>query len=165
LAKSALGEIHALHGKSPSIVAALAVAPNGPCRHHRIPRRDQVDKKAEDACCVFDCSEILPGILPKLNLHDTGRKDVLKFSAFLREVKKQSPRSVYNKFENVVTFLKAQGIRGLMGKNDWPRFVEEEPEVYEREELETLFAVCDEEERLWYEFFLMTGMRECGDSA
>ena len=28
------------------------------------------------------------------------------------------------------------------------------------EELEKLFAVCDEEERLWYEFFLMTGMRE-----
>jgi integrase len=96
----------------------------------------------------------------KLNLHDIERKDLLKFSAFLREVKKQSPRSVYNKFENVMTFLKAQGIRGLMGKNDWPRFVEEEPEVYEREELETLFAVCDEEERLWYEFFLMTGMRE-----
>jgi len=97
---------------------------------------------------------------PKLNLHDIERRDVLKFSAFLRDVKKQSPRSVYNKFENVMTFLKAQGIRGLMGKNDRPRFVEEEPEVYEREELETLFAVCDEEERLWYEFFLMTGMRE-----
>jgi integrase/recombinase XerD len=57
-------------------------------------------------------------------------------------------------------FLKAQGIRGLIGKNDWPRFVEEEPEIYEREELETLFAACDAEERLWYEFFLMTGMRE-----
>ncbi len=28
-----------------------------------------------------------------------------------------------------MTFLKAQGIRGLVGKNDWPRFVEEEPEV------------------------------------
>jgi len=97
---------------------------------------------------------------PKLNLHDIERKDVLKFSAFLRDMKKQSPRSVYNKFENVMTFLKAQGIRGLMGKNDWPRFVEEEPEVYEREELDTLFSVCDEEERSWYEFFLMTGMRE-----
>src|SRR5207245_1390783 len=97
---------------------------------------------------------------PKLNLRDIERKDVLKFSAFLRDVKKQSPRSVYNKFENVMTFLKAQGIRGLMGKNDWPRFVEEEAEVYEREELETLFAVCDEKERRWYEFFLMTGMRE-----
>ena len=97
---------------------------------------------------------------PKMYLADIDRKDLLKFSAFLRDVKQQSPRSVYNKFENIMTFLKAQGVRGLVGKNDWPRFVEEEPEVYEREELEKLFAVCDEEERLWYEFFLMTGMRE-----
>ena len=43
---------------------------------------------------------------------------------------------------------------------NWPRFVEEEPEVYEREELDTSFAKCTAEERLWYEFFLMTGMRE-----
>src|SRR5262249_58324269 len=35
-----------------------------------------------------------------------------------------------------------------------------EPEIYERDELEALFAACDEDERLWYEFFLMTGMRE-----
>jgi integrase/recombinase XerD len=35
-----------------------------------------------------------------------------------------------------------------------------EPEVYEQEELDKLFAVCDAEERLWYEFFLMTGERE-----
>jgi hypothetical protein len=25
---------------------------------------------------------------------------------------------------------------------------------------DTLFAVCDEEERMWYEFFLMMGKRE-----
>jgi integrase/recombinase XerD len=48
----------------------------------------------------------------------------------------------------------------LVGKNDWPRFVEEEPEVYEREDLDTLFAACDKQEWLWFEFFLMTGMRE-----
>ena len=97
---------------------------------------------------------------PKLHVEDIDRKDLLKFSAFLRDEKEQSPRSVYNKFENVMTFLKAQGIRGLVGKNDWPRFVEEEPEVYEKEELDTLFAKCDAKERLWFEFFLMTGMRE-----
>jgi integrase len=96
----------------------------------------------------------------KLNLTDINRKDMLKFSAFLPDEKEQGPRSVYNKFENVMTFLKAQGIRGLVGKNDWPRFVEEEPEVYEKEELETFFAACNPEERLWFEFFLMTGMRE-----
>jgi integrase/recombinase XerD len=97
---------------------------------------------------------------PKLYLSDIERRDMLKFVAFLREEKNQSPRSVYNKFENVMAFLKAQGIRGLVGKNDWPRFVEEEPEVYEKEELEKLFKACDAAERLWYEFFLMTGMRE-----
>ncbi len=97
---------------------------------------------------------------PKFCLEDIERKDLLKFSAFLREEKEQSPRSVYNKFENVMTFLKAQGIRGLVGKNDWPRYTEEEPEIYEPEELDDLFAACNAEERLWYEFFLMTGERE-----
>jgi len=96
----------------------------------------------------------------KLNLEEIDRKDLLKFSVFLRDEKGQAPRSVYNKFENVITFLKANGIRGLVGKNDWPRFTEEEPEIYEQEELDKLFAKCDSEERLWYEFFLMTGMRE-----
>jgi integrase/recombinase XerD len=96
----------------------------------------------------------------KLYVSDIERKDMLKFAAFLREQKGQSPRSCWNKFSNVMTFLKAQGIRGLMKKNDWPRFTEEEPEVYEKEGLEGLFAACDDDERIWYEFFLMTGMRE-----
>src|SRR5215470_1265047 len=97
---------------------------------------------------------------PKLYLDDIERGDLLKFSAFLRDQKQQSPRSVYNKFENLMTFLKAHGIRVLAGKNDWPRYVEEEPEIYEQEELNKLFAACNREERLWYKFFLMTGMRE-----
>ena len=97
---------------------------------------------------------------PKLYLEDIDRRDLLKFSAFLRDDKDQAPRSTYNKFEILMAFLKAQGIRGLAGKNDWPRFTEEEPEIYEQDELDKLFAACDAEERLWFEFFLMTGMRE-----
>src|SRR5712692_352706 len=96
----------------------------------------------------------------KLNLEDIDRMDLLKFCGFLRDEKEQAPRSVYNKFENLMAFLKANGIRGLAGKNDWPRYTEEEPEMYEKDELGKLFAACDAEERLWYEFFLMTGMRE-----
>jgi hypothetical protein len=64
-----------------------------------------------------------------MNLEEIERGDLLKFSAFLRDEKKQSPRSVYNKFANVMAFLKAQGIRGLVDKNDWPRLVQEEPEI------------------------------------
>jgi integrase/recombinase XerD len=96
----------------------------------------------------------------KQTLDEIDRRDLLAFSTFLRDDKKQSPRSVYNKFENVMTFLKANKIRDLVGKNDWPRYTEEEPEMYEPEELAKLFAACDAEERLWFEFFLMTGERE-----
>jgi integrase/recombinase XerD len=96
----------------------------------------------------------------KERIEQIERKDLLSFSAFLRNEKEQSPRSVYNKFENVMSFLKAQGIRGLVGKNDRPRFTEEEPEIYEQAELNKLLKVCTAEERLWYEFFLMTGERE-----
>ena len=98
----------------------------------------------------------------KLYLHEIERHDLLRFSSFLREEKKQSPRSTYNKFETVMTFLKANGVRGLVGKNDWPRYTEEEPEMYEREELNKLFKACTEEERLWYEFFPDDGHARTG---
>jgi integrase len=48
----------------------------------------------------------------------------------------------------------------LVGKNDWPKYVEEEPDIYEKDELRKLFAACDPEEKLWFEFFLKTGVRE-----
>lgn len=70
----------------------------------------------------------------KLYVTDIERKDLLKFTAFLRDEKGQSARSVYNKFENVMTFLEAQKVRDLIGKNDRPRFTEEEPEIYEQED-------------------------------
>jgi len=56
-----------------------------------------------------------------------------------------------------MTFLKASGVRGLIGKNDLPRYVEEEPEIDEEADLNALFVSCDAEERTWFEFFLMTG--------
>jgi hypothetical protein len=73
-------------------------------------------------------------------VQDIDRRDLLNFAAFLRDEKGQSARSVYDKFESVMTFLKAQGIRGLLGKNDWPRFVEGEPEIYEQDGLDKFFS-------------------------
>jgi integrase/recombinase XerD len=96
----------------------------------------------------------------KVYVTDIDRRDLLKFSAFLRDQKGQSPRSVANKFENVMSFLKASGIHKLVSKNDRPQYTEEEPEIYEQEELDALFKACDEDERIWFKFFLMTGMRE-----
>jgi integrase len=76
------------------------------------------------------------------------------------ELRRRGMLANHKRVARIMSFLKAQGVRGLVGKNDWPRFTEEEPEIYEQEELDKLFAACDPEERLWFEFFLMTGMRE-----
>ncbi len=96
----------------------------------------------------------------KTMVQDIARSDLLQFSAYLRDTKKLQPRTIYNKFESIMSFLKTNGIRGLVGKNDWPRYVEDEPEIYEREELNRFFSACQENERLWYGFSLMTGLRE-----
>jgi len=96
----------------------------------------------------------------KMYVDEIERKDLLKFSEFLRDVKDQAPRSVYNKFENLMTFLKSTGYSRTCGQEDWPRFVEDEPEIYEKEDLDALFRACKPDERLWFEFFLTTGMRE-----
>jgi len=69
----------------------------------------------------------------KARVTDIARSDLLQYSAYLRDTKKLQPRTVYNKFESIMSFLKTNGIRGLVGKNDWPRYVEDEPEIYERE--------------------------------
>jgi integrase len=96
----------------------------------------------------------------KTYLEEIDRKDMLKFAAFLRNEKELEPRTCWNKFNVTLLFLKAQGVRGIVGKNDWPKFVEEEPEIYEKEDLEALFAACTPAEKLLFQFYQQTGMRE-----
>jgi integrase/recombinase XerD len=153
-------ELHALNNgvsvlpekgnEHPSVAAAVA----------GFLEETEITKKPKTTAAYTTALKYFRESCPKLYLHDIDRHDLLKFSAFLRDEKKQSPRSCWNKFANVMTFLKSNGILGLAKKGDWPRYTEEEPEMYEQEELDKLFKACDEEERLWYEFFLMTGMRE-----
>jgi len=92
-------------------------------------------------------------------LADITRKDLLAFTVYCRDELELSPRTVFNKFARVVAFLKANTIK-VHEMGDAPRFVQEEPEIYERKELDRFFAACDAQERTWFEFFLMTGMRE-----
>jgi hypothetical protein len=70
----------------------------------------------------------------KLHLEDIERRDLLKFCAFLRDEKEQAPRTCWNRFSNVMSFLKTQGIRGMAQKNDCRATWEEEPEIYEDEQ-------------------------------
>src|SRR6266852_7565253 len=96
----------------------------------------------------------------KRYLEEIDRRDLQHFTAFLIGKKEHDPRTAHNKLAIVAQFLKANNIPGLLKKGDWPSYVEREPEVYEPEELEGLFAACDLRDRVLFEFFLMTGMRD-----
>jgi integrase/recombinase XerD len=98
----------------------------------------------------------------KSTLESITRTDLLAFKTYLRDKKKQSDRSVANKFISVTTFLKQQKIvvTNLISKNDRPVFTEEEVSVFTDEDLKTFFAACDETQSLWFKFFYITAMRE-----
>jgi integrase/recombinase XerD len=91
---------------------------------------------------------------------DIGRGDLLKFLTFLREEKRLSNRTAWTKLNVVVQWLKANGLTRLLKRNDWPRYVETEPETYSSEEVEQFLAACDPFERVLFEFFWMTGFRD-----
>jgi integrase/recombinase XerD len=119
----------------------------------------KLTKKPKTYAAYFKTLTYFQESCKKTYLEDIDRKDMLQFAGFLRE-KGLSPRSCWNKFNVTLLFLKAQGIRGIVNKNDWPKFVEEEPEIYEKEDLEKLFAACTPDERLLFQFYQQTGMRE-----
>lgn len=98
------------------------------------------------------------------------RDDLVAYVEWLREdERKLSDRSVHNIFSCARSFLIANGVwkdallRGSganLGKPIKLGFNEKPVEAYTKEELKTLFALCDDEERLIYSFFLNSGCRE-----
>jgi integrase/recombinase XerD len=93
-------------------------------------------------------------------MEEIDRKDMLGFAACLRDEKGLSPRSCRNKFNQTMMLLMAHDISKIVRKADWPVYTEQDPEIYEQQELNALLAACNDQERIWFEFFLMTGMRD-----
>ena len=149
--------------------AALGIKAVDPDRPNGTPLKEAIDvyledirlaKKPKTYAAYKKALDYFAESCQKATVEEIERRDLLQYAAFLRDDKEQSPRSCWNKFSNVMSFLKAHGVRGIVKKNDWPRYVEQEPEVYESEELDAFFKACDEQERALFETFLMTGMRE-----
>jgi integrase len=94
---------------------------------------------------------------PKKYVDQIERLDVLRYAKKVR-CEGRSPRTVFNRFTSLQTFLKANGIK-IMDKRDWPRYVETEPEIYSADELQKLFRACDSEQHLLFQFLFKTGAR------
>lgn len=136
-------------GKRPMVLAAADFL-----EEVKLTKQDKTFRGYEIALRYFQES------CTKRFVQDVEKLDLLKFVAYLKNAKKQSPRSVHNKFACVLTFLTANGLPKLVAKNDRPRFVKEQVEIYEHGELEALFGVCSSYHVTLYTFLLMTGLRE-----
>jgi integrase/recombinase XerD len=95
----------------------------------------------------------------KTYLEEISRTDLLHYVKHLHD-QRLSDRTCHNRFEHLLTFLKAYGVTGLAKKRDWPKYVQQEPESYDDDELTKFFAACSAEERVFFEFYLMTGFRK-----
>jgi integrase len=98
----------------------------------------------------------------KTYLRDIDREDVFTYwNAFKTDGAK--PRTIHNRIQALLTFLKNRGITGLLKPNEMPTFDEKDVDYYTESnptELTDFFAACDEVERLVYMFFLYSGCRE-----
>lgn len=105
------------------------------------------------------CLELFQSNCSRTYIQDVTREDLL---AFIRKLYDMGcgARTAYNRAAIVAQLLKINGIKGLLHKRDWPKFVDPIRPVYEPEELKALFAACKPQERTLYLFYLLTGMRD-----
>ena len=111
---------------------------------------------------IAACERILgvfQGRFPDRSLDSITRDDLVDHMAALRE-EGLGPRTVYNHLMRVKSFLRSRGIVGLLQKEDIPPYDEPEVEAYDPDQLDALFAAANAEERLLFQFFLVTGFRD-----
>jgi integrase len=100
----------------------------------------------------------------KTFLDSVDRKDMLAYKTYLVDEAEQAPRSVWNKFAAVMSFLRTSGRGGkVIGvvKGDWPEYdTDAAVDIYKDAELKKFYAACDEAQERWFKFFEFTGMRE-----
>jgi integrase len=86
-------------------------------------------------------------------------RDMLDLKTILKK-QKFADRTVFNNFEGANSFLRANGIKGIVGKHDWPRFDEKPVKKYDAEQMTRLFKAADTFENVLFRFFVRSGGRE-----
>jgi integrase/recombinase XerD len=98
----------------------------------------------------------------KRTLQEIDREDVLAFMKFLREERKNGPRTIYNKVMNVFIFLHHFDLPSLLTrrKGDMPKFTKKKVRKYHDSVIDRMFAVATLDESDLLSFFMETGVRE-----
>jgi integrase len=120
----------------------------------RVQRSPKTFKQYRTALAYFQES------CGRRRLAEVDRRTLLDFRQVLADVKKLSPRTICTKMMVVEQMLKTHGSNRLLRRGDWPRYVERIPQAYSPEQLKRLFAACQPDDFLLFQFFLGSGFRE-----
>ena len=97
----------------------------------------------------------------KRYLADVGREDVFAYWKYYKD-EGAAPRTCFNRVQSLQTFLRNRGMARLLQPSEMPKYDEPPVDYYSKDELKAFFAACDSEQRIRYQTFLYTGMRERG---
>jgi integrase/recombinase XerD len=103
--------------------------------------------------------ELFQRVSGKTYLHEVSRSDIFAYWKHYQN-EGSAPRTCFNRVQSLLTFLRNQGVVGLIKPSEMPKYDEPVVDYYSREELKQFFAACDSEQRIRYQTFLYTGMRE-----
>jgi integrase/recombinase XerD len=100
----------------------------------------------------------------KTRLDEIEGDDLRAFKVFLRRYrttagKPYDPRSIWNHFNNVVSFLNEHGKTNLVKASDWPKYEEKKVVCYDERDMARLLQFADEDEADVIEFYLGVGFR------
>jgi integrase/recombinase XerD len=85
--------------------------------------------------------------------------DLISHMGFLRS-RGLSERTISNHIIRITALLRKHKVVDLLGHEEKPQYDEPEVEAYDADQLKVLFAAIEDEEKLLFEFFLGTGLRE-----
>jgi integrase/recombinase XerD len=93
-------------------------------------------------------------------LDEVRREDIFRYWKQYKD-EGAAPRTCFNRVQSLQTFLRNRGLSSiLLRPAEMPKYDEPPVDHYGREELLRFFAACDAEQRIRYQTFLYSGMRE-----
>jgi len=95
----------------------------------------------------------------RIFVHQVDRDDLVDFMSYLSGLGLDN-RTIYTKTMVVVQMLKDAGVPKILRKGDWPRYTAEERSIYTPGDLRVFFRKASAQERILFQFFLLTGFRE-----
>jgi integrase/recombinase XerD len=141
----------------PSVPSSLALlAPAVEIYIERLRKLGRSFKTVREANRILD---VFAGQFPTKVISEITSEDLITHMGFLRG-KHLSERSISNHIIRITALLRRHKIVDVLGPEERPQYEEPEVQSYNADELMALLAAAGDEERLLYEFFLSTGLRE-----